>query len=296
MSAAVWSVLALSGRADVSSELMSHLGDTCQTLIFLIGAMTIVGMIDAHGGFSILTGRISTRRGHRLLWIIAVMTFFYVGRAGQHDNDDHNDNGHASSCGVDTRAAVVCERDNHSGQLRRCLVAHRRRYDDHAVDGRQRRCRTVDYAPAAAVRRGARHTRSGCHAAHRSRRRDRRGAYRFEHAACGRDACTEPCGADSRCCRVIVRAGVQEPYGVASIHGHDAVAGRAVGHDGDRVCPQPRARCRAAQSPRVWSGRSTCRRYSSSGYIACGGRVAECRCALPRPQTFSTVPYTMSSR
>ncbi len=76
MSAAVWSVLALSGRADVSSELMSHLGDTCQTLIFLIGAMTIVGMIDAHGGFSILTGRISTRRGHRLLWIIAVMTFF----------------------------------------------------------------------------------------------------------------------------------------------------------------------------------------------------------------------------
>ncbi|MBO4954959.1 MAG: sodium:proton antiporter NhaD [Muribaculaceae bacterium] len=57
-------------------DIISHLGDICQTLLFLIGAMTIVELIDVHGGFRIITERITTRRKVRLLWIISFTTFF----------------------------------------------------------------------------------------------------------------------------------------------------------------------------------------------------------------------------
>lgn len=57
-------------------DVIEHLGDICQTLLFLIGAMTIVELIDVHGGFRIITDRITTKRKIKLLWIIAFTTFF----------------------------------------------------------------------------------------------------------------------------------------------------------------------------------------------------------------------------
>ncbi len=57
-------------------DIVEHLGDICQTILFLIGAMTIVELIDVHGGFRIITDRITTRRKVKLLWVISFTTFF----------------------------------------------------------------------------------------------------------------------------------------------------------------------------------------------------------------------------
>lgn len=60
----------------VVSNLLHHLGDLSQILFFLLGAMTIVELIDAHDGFEIITKRITTKNKRRLLWIIGVLAFF----------------------------------------------------------------------------------------------------------------------------------------------------------------------------------------------------------------------------
>lgn len=71
----IWSVYALY-TGDVSDMLVEHLGTTCETLIFLIGAMTIVEIIDTHGGFSVITRRITSRNKFHLLWLLSILTFF----------------------------------------------------------------------------------------------------------------------------------------------------------------------------------------------------------------------------
>lgn len=77
MSGAIWTVFSLFGHdANISHELVDQLGDTCEILVFLIGAMTIVDLIDFHGGFSVITSRITTRNKHKLLWLLAIITFF----------------------------------------------------------------------------------------------------------------------------------------------------------------------------------------------------------------------------
>lgn len=58
-------------------EIIESLGDITQTLFFLIGAMTIVELIDVHGGFSVITNRITTRNKRRLLWVICITTFIF---------------------------------------------------------------------------------------------------------------------------------------------------------------------------------------------------------------------------
>lgn len=57
-------------------DIVEHLGDIMQTLLFLIGAMTIVEMVDVHGGFRVITDHINTRNKRKLLWIICSTTFF----------------------------------------------------------------------------------------------------------------------------------------------------------------------------------------------------------------------------
>ena len=61
MFGSVWSVYACCCPGGVGT-LVEHLGSTCETLVFLIGAMTIVEIIDSHGGFGIVIERITTRR------------------------------------------------------------------------------------------------------------------------------------------------------------------------------------------------------------------------------------------
>lgn len=57
------------------SNLLHHLGKTAEILIFLIGAMTIVEIVDLHRGFDILKGWIRTRSRKKLLWIVGVLGF-----------------------------------------------------------------------------------------------------------------------------------------------------------------------------------------------------------------------------
>ncbi|MCL1938512.1 MAG: sodium:proton antiporter NhaD [Candidatus Azobacteroides sp.] len=56
--------------------LVEHLGEISAILFFLLGAMTIVEIIDSHGGFSLITGQIRTTQKVSLLWIISIITFF----------------------------------------------------------------------------------------------------------------------------------------------------------------------------------------------------------------------------
>lgn len=58
-------------------RLVESLGDVTQTLFFLIGAMTIVELVDIHGGFTVITSRITTRDKLRLLWVICAVTFVF---------------------------------------------------------------------------------------------------------------------------------------------------------------------------------------------------------------------------
>lgn len=56
--------------------LLPHLGDTCEILFFLMGAMTIVEIVDANGGFNFVRNSLRTENKHKLLWRVAFMTFF----------------------------------------------------------------------------------------------------------------------------------------------------------------------------------------------------------------------------
>ena len=58
-----------------SGTLLHHLGKTAEILIFLIGAMTIVEIVDLHRGFDILKGWINTRSKKKLLWIVGILGF-----------------------------------------------------------------------------------------------------------------------------------------------------------------------------------------------------------------------------
>lgn len=102
MAAIMWSILAVGlltvykidgglvpifehlGIADVSAakleaieeSLLHHLGKTSEILFFLIGAMTIVEIIDLHKGFEIIKNFVTTRSKVKLLWIVGILAFF----------------------------------------------------------------------------------------------------------------------------------------------------------------------------------------------------------------------------
>lgn len=61
--------------AHVGESLREHLGETAETLFFLMGAMTIVEIVDTNGGFNFVRDAIQTRSKRGLLWRIAFMTF-----------------------------------------------------------------------------------------------------------------------------------------------------------------------------------------------------------------------------
>lgn len=58
-----------------SNTLLHHLGKTAEILIFLIGAMTIVEIIDLHRGFEVLKSYVRTKSKKRLLWIVGILGF-----------------------------------------------------------------------------------------------------------------------------------------------------------------------------------------------------------------------------
>jgi len=73
-----WTVLVLAAPdyEPVLHDLEAHLGEVSGILFFLLGAMVIVELIDAHDGFDLITERIRTTDIRRLLWLVCGITFF----------------------------------------------------------------------------------------------------------------------------------------------------------------------------------------------------------------------------
>ncbi len=73
-----WTIYSLFSpdKSLVNSQLTDHLGSLSGILFFLLGAMTIVELIDSHNGFNIITQRITQTDKRKLLWIVAFITFF----------------------------------------------------------------------------------------------------------------------------------------------------------------------------------------------------------------------------
>ena len=61
---------------EVNSDLSHHLIGVSEIVFFLLGAMTIVEIIDAHDGFSIISQKIKTNNKNQFIWLIALFTFF----------------------------------------------------------------------------------------------------------------------------------------------------------------------------------------------------------------------------
>ena len=135
----LWTVYALlSGDPGARRTANSNdsVSSTAQIVFFLIGAMTIVEVIDAHNGFEVITSLIRTRKQVTLMWLVGFVTFFL---SAMLDNltttivmislmkkllDNHE------------RSPVFRGDDRDRSQRRRGLVGHRRRDDDHALDRR----------------------------------------------------------------------------------------------------------------------------------------------------------------
>lgn len=77
MCAVLWAIYALMGHdSNISSELIEALGDTCEIVVFLIGAMTIVELIDRYGGFRVIVDKIHASDKRKLMWVLSVIAFF----------------------------------------------------------------------------------------------------------------------------------------------------------------------------------------------------------------------------
>jgi Na+/H+ antiporter NhaD/arsenite permease-like protein len=68
--------LSTSNYHHAESALLEHLGEISSILFFLLGAMTIVEVVDSHNGFRLVTNIVKTRSKPRLLILFAVITFF----------------------------------------------------------------------------------------------------------------------------------------------------------------------------------------------------------------------------
>src|ERR1700712_4025095 len=74
----LWTVYAtLSGdHVLIDQQLNESVSSTAQIVFFLIGAMTIVEVIDAHDGFEVITSLIRTKKQATLMWLVGFVTFF----------------------------------------------------------------------------------------------------------------------------------------------------------------------------------------------------------------------------
>lgn len=72
----VWLTIEAAHEFIVDYEIIHHLGEIAEILFFLLGAMTIVEMVDQHNGFKAITDRITTTNKVKLMWILSFLTFF----------------------------------------------------------------------------------------------------------------------------------------------------------------------------------------------------------------------------
>ncbi|KAK3129273.1 hypothetical protein QOZ80_6BG0475900 [Eleusine coracana subsp. coracana] len=78
MAVCLWVIRSIGApTTDVALQELSHTtGEVSEIVFFLLGAMTIVEIVDAHQGFKLVTDNISTRNSKTLLWVIGLVTFF----------------------------------------------------------------------------------------------------------------------------------------------------------------------------------------------------------------------------
>jgi Na+/H+ antiporter NhaD/arsenite permease-like protein len=74
----LWTVYAVmtGDHHAVGEQLNESLAATAQIIFFLMGAMTIVEVVDAHNGFEVITSRIKTTKLSTLMWLVGFVTFF----------------------------------------------------------------------------------------------------------------------------------------------------------------------------------------------------------------------------
>lgn len=60
----------------IHTQIIEHLGEISEILFFLLGAMTIVEIVDQHQGFKVITDKIKTTNKVKLLWVLSFLTFF----------------------------------------------------------------------------------------------------------------------------------------------------------------------------------------------------------------------------
>lgn len=89
MMAVLWAIIALSHMdvfevntdlkeleaSNIDDVLLHHLGKTAEILVFLLGAMTIVEIIDYFDGFATIKGYIKTKSKRKLLWLFSILAF-----------------------------------------------------------------------------------------------------------------------------------------------------------------------------------------------------------------------------
>jgi Na+/H+ antiporter NhaD/arsenite permease-like protein len=85
MGALSWAIIAVGGLDVITHDhqvgemepvLLHHVGKIAEILLFLMGAMTIVELVDLHRGFTVITDRIRTTKKRTMLWIILILAFF----------------------------------------------------------------------------------------------------------------------------------------------------------------------------------------------------------------------------
>lgn len=76
---ACWTIFLYSSQEPMNEDLKQlghHVSEVSQIIFFLMGAMTLVELIDAHQGFTIITDRIKPTSQKRMLWMISLLSFF----------------------------------------------------------------------------------------------------------------------------------------------------------------------------------------------------------------------------
>lgn len=78
MAVSLWVIRSIGApSADIAAEeLATKSEEVSEIVFFLLGAMTIVEIIDAHQGFKLVTDNITTRKPRSLLWVVGIITFF----------------------------------------------------------------------------------------------------------------------------------------------------------------------------------------------------------------------------
>ena len=76
MSVVCWGIYSVYTEPHLLQDSFSHhVYDTCETILFLMGAMTIVAVVDTYGGFNFVTGKLRSKSLVSLLWKAVAMTF-----------------------------------------------------------------------------------------------------------------------------------------------------------------------------------------------------------------------------